>query len=1170
MRNIIILGMHRSGTSMVAGALGRAGVYIGEHEELLVDQDDNPQGFWERRDVVELDDAILAARGGQWFNPPPATGGEGPGGAQGQPQGAGQDFSPAITGLIAQLSASSSPGSGQSASRSWLLKDPRMVLTLDAWLPALEQPVLLYVFREPRQVAVSLYRRNRFPLQLGLALWEHYNRRAILALAGTDFLAVDFTRIQASPESELARLRQQLAGLGVAIDTSEARVGYDPALNRSSRHNDLLAQAARLMTPGQLALEQAALALCESNTLQALPDPDPSLGSRMADLAAAVAPLADAYETRVALAEMSTLCDTRTQERDATLTQLKDVEDSHAALAQAHEKEVAKHQSLYASYLELSEKVADYDQLKVAHRALEDKAEHLFTVLTRVYDQLLDFESSHLAGLNRGLGRIYKLLTRRRGVSTRYEDALAEAREHFAEFQMEPPARPPGKLQQLGAVLRFIRENPTASLRSFSLARLRRGLSVLMSSSPEDFQNWVHSRFPGSDQQELAFDPGQLDAALDSRELSFPRFAAPRVSIVVPVYNDYRVTMNCLVSLLEHTPDIAYEVILADDCSTDLTASIAERVHNLVISRTPENARFLLNCNLAAQRARGEFILFLNNDTAVCAGWLDALLAVMDQHPRAGIVGPKLLFANGRLQEAGGIIWRDASGWNFGRADDPAKPEYNYLKPVDYLSGACLMIRAGLWRELGGFDERFRPAYYEDADIAFAVREKGYEVLYQPASQVFHFEGVSNGTDLNSGVKQHQVTNQQVFRDKWAAELERYHFPNAEHVCWARDRSRERRSILVIDHYVPHYDRDAGSRATFMYLQLMCELGYRVMFLGANFFPHMPYTKTLQQMGVEVLVGESMARNLPRWLQDNAPYIDAIYLHRPHVAEQLLPHLHKMDPRPPIIFFGHDLHYLRVEREHELTGDEALRRSAADWKRREYTVFDQVDKIYYPSPFEVATIAAERPDLDLRAIPLYVLEDRQVAAYRPEAVGDLLFVGGFNHPPNVDAVTWLVADILPLVRQRHPDIRLHIVGSNPTEVVKALRGERVIVHGYLSDEALDALYRRVGLAVVPLRYGAGVKGKVLEAIQQGVPLVCTRIGAEGIPEVEDVMTVADAAADLAHSICRIVEGDEALLAKLANYGHWLRTHFSKQRAADILLEDFGAPLRGRFERSIRR
>ncbi len=1162
MRNIVVLGMHRSGTSMVAGALGRAGIYIGEPEDLLVDQDDNPQGFWERKDVVELDDEILRDCGGEWYSPPEV----------GAEQG---DFSPAVANILSKLPAD----------KSWLLKDPRMALAWNAWQAALQSPVLVYVYRDPREVAVSLTRRNRFPLQFGLALWEYYNRAVLDILArDNDFVAVDFAEVKARPTEQIDRLLDQLVGFGVSLDPQQATdSGYEPSLNRSARADSLIDSADKLMTSGQRKLEKALLALCAENALGSVPEPDPSLSVRLRDMASAVAPLADAYETRIALQEAQALCQDRTVERDHSLRQLKQLEGSYDALVKAHDDEVLQHKQLYDqhqqlnaehkqqgdAYTELDRKheelQTEHAMLGQAYREVEEKAQHLFDVLTTAYRNILSYETSGLASITRVVVKAYKHLTRRRGVRTSYEDALVDAKAHFSEFDLDLPVRTPGKIDHLKSVFAYIRENPAASLRSFSFARLKRGLGVLWRSSPEDFDNWVSSRFPNREVQNLEFDPDSLDPELDTRELSFPEFDQPRVSIIVPVYNDYRVTMNCLVALLENTTDVSYEVILGDDCSTDLTRSIAERVKNLVVSRTTENARFLLNCNQAAEQARGEFLLFLNNDTAVCPGWLQPLVEVMDQRPAVGIVGPKLLFANGRLQEAGGIIWRDASGWNFGRMDDPDKPDYNYVKPVDYISGASLMIRASLWERLGGFDPRFVPAYYEDSDIAFAVRNLGYEVVYQPASQVFHFEGISNGTDLSSGVKQHQVTNQGVFREKWSEELDRFQFPNAEHVSWARDRSRERRTVLVIDHYVPHYDKDAGSRSTFMYVQLMCEMGYRVMFMGANFFPHAPYTETLQQMGVEVLVGESIARHLNRWLQDNAPYIDAIYLHRPHVAEQFLPLIAKMEPRPPVIFFGHDLHYLRAEREFALTAQAEHEREAASWKKREFEVFGQVDKVYYPSQVEVDKIRTERADVNARAIPLYTMNDAALPAYDFSASHDLMFVGGFNHPPNVDAVSWLVADIMPLVWERYPELCLHIVGSNPTEAVKALAGERVQLHGYVSDEALSALYRTVRLAVVPLRYGAGVKGKVLEAVQQNVPLVVTPIGAEGIPEADNVMTIADTAQAFAEGIMRVQEGDAETLQKLPHYSDWLRAHFSKQRAAEILVEDFGPPLRSPVE-----
>jgi GT2 family glycosyltransferase len=687
--------------------------------------------------------------------------------------------------------------------------------------------------------------------------------------------------------------------------------------------------------------------------------------------------------------------------------------------------------------------------------------------------------------------------------------------------------------------------HPISSLRSMSPARFRKVLSVIRSSDAQDLETWVDARFPEAQSTQAIIDLPPIPA---DEVLAFRESHKPLVTILIPVYNEWVITHRCLWSILQYTEG-EYEVIIADDCSTDETANIAQYVTGVTVVRQEQNQRFLKNCNSAAEKARGDFLLLLNNDTTVTEGWLAPLLKTLDA-PDVGIVGPKLLFPNGKLQEAGGIIWDDASGWNYGRADDSSRPQYNYVRETDYVSGAALMIRRSLWQELGGFDETFVPAYYEDTDLCFSARAAGYKVVYQPASAVVHYEGMTNGTDLGGGQKQYQVVNQQRFLEKWQEELTNFHYPNAEQVSRARDRSRHKPSVLIIDHYVPHYDKDAGSRSTWMYIELMLEMGWRVQLIGANFFPHQPYTEKLQQMGVEVLIGEHMARNLDRWLTDNLNNVDRIFLHRPHIAEQFLPHLKKINDCPPITFIGHDLHFLRTQREFDLTGEDKLQKEADNWRRRELAVIGQVDHTFYFSDVEVAELNALAPDADVRTLPLYVLEP--IDLLRTEtATPELLFVAGFNHPPNIDAAIWLVEAILPSLRVKVPGLRLHIAGSNPSQAVIDLAADGITVHGYVSDEQLIALYGRAACAVVPLRFGAGVKGKVLEAIRYGVPLITTSIGAEGIPDASDVMRIADEPETFA----------EAVIDELRNSPQpqnireqWIERHFGRKAAIASLTD----------------
>ena len=229
-------------------------------------------------------------------------------------------------------------------------------------------------------------------------------------------------------------------------------------------------------------------------------------------------------------------------------------------------------------------------------------------------------------------------------------------------------------------------------------------------------------------------------ASVPLTSIRFPQHEEVEVSIIIPVFNQLEYTHACLASLQTVEEQMRFEVIIVDDCSTDRTAEVLPQLHGITYLRNERNSGFVTSCNCGAEKARGKYLVLLNNDTLVKPGWLTALLDTFIEELDAGIVGSKLLYPDGRLQEAGGIIWRDASGWNYGKFDDPEKPEYNYLREVDYCSAAALMVPKALFESVGGFDSRYAPGYYEDTDLAFKVRRAGYKVLYQPLSEVIHYE----------------------------------------------------------------------------------------------------------------------------------------------------------------------------------------------------------------------------------------------------------------------------------------------------------------------------------------------------------------------------------------------------------------------------------------------
>ena len=638
-------------------------------------------------------------------------------------------------------------------------------------------------------------------------------------------------------------------------------------------------------------------------------------------------------------------------------------------------------------------------------------------------------------------------------------------------------------------------------------------------------------------------------------KIQLPVWSEPTVSIVIPVYNEFDYTYCCLKSILNNTKDVSYEVLIANDCSTDITTRIEEIVENVKLVTTEKNVRFLLNCNNAAKYAKGKYILFLNNDTQVQDNWLEPLVSLIESDEKIGTVGSKLVYPDGLLQEAGGIVWKDASAWNYGHRCNAEDPEYNYVKEADYISGAGIMIRHDLWKEIGGFDERFVPAYYEDTDLAFEVRKHGYKVMYQPLSVIVHFEGVSNGTDLESGVKKYQQVNFEKFYEKWKTVLEAEHEVNAENVFTAKDRSGRKKHILVVDHYVPHHDQDAGGKCTYMYLKLFVKMGLKVTFIGDNFYKHEPYTTELTQMGIEVLYGNYYYNNWQDWLKENAHYFDYIYLQRPHISVKYID-LVKKHSDAKIFYFAHDLHHIREYREYEMTGDEKLLKSSQQWKKTEYGLFEKTDVGHVVGSYEQEVMQKAFPDTPVRNIPLYIYEQILEDINKDFAErNDLLYVGGFGHPPNIDAVLWFAKEVFPLILAKYPDIKWHVVGSKPTKEIEALASENIIIEGFVSDEDLEKLYRTCRMAVVPLRFGAGVKGKVVEASYYQIPLVTTSIGAEGLNIETGSMLVEDDAEKMAALVCELYE-DYTKLREISDNGKkFIERHFMLSEAERVLRLD---------------
>jgi O-antigen biosynthesis protein len=628
-----------------------------------------------------------------------------------------------------------------------------------------------------------------------------------------------------------------------------------------------------------------------------------------------------------------------------------------------------------------------------------------------------------------------------------------------------------------------------------------------------------------------------------------PSAAAPLVSIIIPSYGQVAYTRRCLASIAAHPLDVPVEIIVADDASHDPDLAALKDIEGLRLLVWPRNQGFLLSCNQAARHASGRFLCLLNNDTEVTEGWLDALLDVYRQHPNAGLVGARLLYPDGRLQEAGGIVWNDASAWNFGNRDDPTRGAYNYVRAVDYCSAAAVLIDRDLWDRLGGFDERYVPAYYEDTDFAFRVRAAGRDVLYAPRAAVVHHEGVSHGTDLSSGIKAHQAINRQRFLERWGDVLAREHFANGTHLLRARDRNPHGRVALVVDHYVPQPDRDAGSRAMVLAIDAFLAGGYTVKFWPQNGHRDPVYSPKLEQRGVEILAAPR--DSFAAWMRRNGADLSVVLLSRPSVAPACLPAV-RAHSRARIVYYGHDLHAERLRREARVTG--RLRPRYVAWRvaRRERALWKSADVTAYFSDDETAQVRRAVPRAHAVTVPAYAYDDFPDRPTAP-ACHDVLFVAGFAHPPNVDAAIWLVQEIWPGIRARVADARLLLIGSHPTDAVRGLQAGDITVTGFVSDAALRQYYAQARVALVPLRFGAGVKSKVVEALREGLPLVTTSVGLQGVAGARAIVPMHDDAAGLATATIELLTNDNAWQLQAAAQSKLARAEFGLDAALKRIL-----------------
>ncbi len=634
---------------------------------------------------------------------------------------------------------------------------------------------------------------------------------------------------------------------------------------------------------------------------------------------------------------------------------------------------------------------------------------------------------------------------------------------------------------------------------------------------------------------------------------------AIQASVIIPVFNKADFTRKCVESVKQNTSDICYELIFVDNASTDETPAYLKSLRgNTKIITNENNVGFTVACNQGARIAEGEYVVFLNNDTEPQEGWLESLIDLARSDALIGIVGSKLVYPDGRLQEAGGIVFSDGQAWNYGRLDDPEKPEYSYVREVDYVSAASMLIRKELLEKLNYFDERYSPGYYEDTDLCFGARSVGYKVVFCPFSRVIHHEGISSGTDLSQGMKKYQGINRAKFVQKWTEELKKQCTPRAENIIAASERNT-RGNILLIDPSLPMFDRASGSLRLFQIVRLLKDQGYHVTFIARNANGQERYARILQGMGIEVHASDpAMLRSIG--LEAQGPGIDMkrllarrsynmAYLSFYDIALQYLPAIREFSPETKIAVDSVDIHFVREQRMAEILRDEALMERAEKTRREEIEIYGVADAVVTVTDQDWGHLEPYLPERDHFVIPnIHPVKDDPLTCELREG---LLFIGNFNHPPNADAVTYFVREIFPLVKREMPGMTVTVVGNNPPEEITSLQGEDVLVTGYVPET--EPYLKKARVSISPLRFGSGMKGKIGEAMAAGLPVVTTSIGAEGMGLVSgENALIADDIESFSRGIINLCN-DDRLWEEMALAGkQYIRDNFSPEKVDESL------------------
>ena len=586
------------------------------------------------------------------------------------------------------------------------------------------------------------------------------------------------------------------------------------------------------------------------------------------------------------------------------------------------------------------------------------------------------------------------------------------------------------------------------------------------------------------------------------KNIFLKKYKNPIISIIIPTYNDLYYTIKCLESISKAKTKIPYEIILIDDSPPDSKVRQLSKIKNINLISNDRNIGYLMSCNLGVSRSNAEFVCLLNNDTRVNDFWLDELINTFSLFPNAGIVGSKLINEDLSIQEMGSYIFHDGNGYNFGRGY-PHTAKENFVREVTYCSAASILIKKEDFIKVNGFNHDYYPAYYEDVDLAFKLKELGKLTYCNPRSEVMHIESVSMGKNDNPQKTIYMKKNRKIFLSKWNSKISK-NFLNIH------DLGKQTKTIVIFEEYMITPKQDAGSLSIFNFAKLFQSLGLKVIFV----FKYGDYVdencKLFHSHGIQTIIEEKVSnpRVLKKIFKDNFIKPTLFYITRPYFFDDLYSKLKKTFKSILFIYDTVDLHFLRYQRQLSVDNDFAI--SVNELKKVETTEITNIfnsDLAIIRSEYELNILeesySIEKENI-LNLSLLFNTPKRYPTFNKTEGI---VFVANFSHLPNIDALDYFINDIYKHLSTRIKNVNFYIVGKSGRELFKkkvSHLSSKFIFLDFIDD--LQEFLQNRRLNIAPLRYGAGIKGKIGQSFVCAVPTVSTDIGFEGMsPKVTKQM-----------------------------------------------------------------